>query len=972
MATVQLFNPKAGDTQGEGELCRSFSPQQPGKVWMVQSGKVDLFLQESRAGAPPGARSHVLRIEKNQALFGLNASRQPGVVLVASLHPGTVLSCMDLQELRGPEPVPQNSETVRLINEWVHKLYFASSSTMPPREFKGIKAGVRLSAEEEAIAVVPDEEIVWVRQLTGNSRFLGTTVEVSAGAYLPVSKTSRGWLQVADHCCVAGVDFRVVQLKDPEWKWLDDFHDLVLSSLLDNMGSREREKRERLKKQKDTDAALVHRTLAGLAAPLLGEQTGSGSEKSIGRDLLLLACREIGGRIGVNFRSVGEGGAGVAEKHAVEAIAKASNVRYRRVLLRPGWWKQDCGPLLAFHRENNRPVALLPKGQTSYEMHDPLTDARTRVSEECAAGLLSFAYSFYPPLPAKKLGGRDLLLFGFKATKHELFLICCLGLAGGLLSMVLPVVTGIIFDHVIPGAERLQLYQLTTLLLASAVATALFTLVRSLAVLRLEARIDATAQAAMWDRVLRLPVPFFRDYSSGDLAVRSLAITLIRQILTNSTLSSILSGIFSIFSFVLLFYYSWVLALLATGLIFIALIFSLGCAYAQLRYIRRIAPIRGKISSMLLQFINGITKLRVSGTENRVFAAWALTFAEQKRLYLHIRKITNRLVVFNSVFPVLALATLFWFASPLVGGAGGASLSTGAFLAFLAAFVQFLVCALQLTSSLVSILGIVPIYERALPILQTLPEVDEAKSDPGDLKGGIEARHLSFRYDAGSPMVLRDVTFTIAPGEFVAFTGPSGSGKSTLLRLLLGFEQPESGMISYDGQDIAGIDIQAVRRQIGVVLQSGRLISGTIYENIVGSLPLTHDHAWEAANLAGVSRDIKAMPMGMHTFVSDGGGGFSGGQRQRLMIARAVVNKPRILFFDEATSALDNHTQAIVSKSLESLNATRIVIAHRLSTIMNADRIFVFDKGAIVQSGKYHELLDQPGLFRELVQRQVV
>jgi ATP-binding cassette subfamily C protein len=265
----------------------------------------------------------------------------------------------------------------------------------------------------------------------------------------------------------------------------------------------------------------------------------------------------------------------------------------------------------------------------------------------------------------------------------------------------------------------------------------------------------------------------------------------------------------------------------------------------------------------------------------------------------------------------------------------------------------------------------VPLYERAAPILKTLPEVDSTRSNPGELSGAIEANHLVFRYRPDSPLVLRDLSFTVQPGQFVAFVGPSGCGKSTLLRLLLGFEQPESGAVYFDGQDLAGLDVQAVRRQMGVVLQTGKLISGDILTNIIGAAPLTVDDAWEAARLSGLDRDIQAMPMGLHTVINESGGGLSGGQRQRMMIARAIVAKPRLLLFDEATSALDNHTQSIVSQSLKGLKATRIVIAHRLSTIIDADRIFVVDKGRIEQSGTYEELMKQGGLFAELAKRQL-
>jgi ATP-binding cassette subfamily C protein len=216
------------------------------------------------------------------------------------------------------------------------------------------------------------------------------------------------------------------------------------------------------------------------------------------------------------------------------------------------------------------------------------------------------------------------------------------------------------------------------------------------------------------------------------------------------------------------------------------------------------------------------------------------------------------------------------------------------------------------------------------------------------------------------------VSFHVKAGEFVAFVGPSGSGKSTVLRLLLGFEEPESGAIYFDGQELAGLDLQAIRSQIGVVLQNGRLMSGDIFTNIVGSSLATIDDAWEAARMAGLDLDVKRMPMGMHTVVSEGGGTLSGGQRQRLMIARALLRRPTVLFFDEATSALDNRTQAIVGESLDRLHATRIVVAHRLSTIMHADQIYVMEGGRIVERGNYGELMENKGLFSELAKRQLV
>ena len=277
---------------------------------------------------------------------------------------------------------------------------------------------------------------------------------------------------------------------------------------------------------------------------------------------------------------------------------------------------------------------------------------------------------------------------------------------------------------------------------------------------------------------------------------------------------------------------------------------------------------------------------------------------------------------------------------------------------------------MELTGTAIGLVELIPTWERAKPILDTIPEVDADKPDPGELSGRIEVSHLTFRYRADGPVILDDVTLEAAPGQMIALAGPSGAGKSTLLRVLLGFDLPDSSSVYYDGHDLAGIDITAVRRQIGVVLQSSRLTAGDVFSNIVGTGSYTLEDAWEAARMAGMEDELKAMPMGMHTVVSEGGGTLSGGQRQRLLIARALVSRPRILFFDEATSALDNRTQQIVAESVDRLHATRVVIAHRLSTIRNADKIYVLDEGRVVQAGSFADLMSEPGIFAELAARQ--
>jgi ATP-binding cassette subfamily C protein len=391
-------------------------------------------------------------------------------------------------------------------------------------------------------------------------------------------------------------------------------------------------------------------------------------------------------------------------------------------------------------------------------------------------------------------------------------------------------------------------------------------------------------------------------------------------------------------------------------------------ARASIRNNRTITNLNGRLSGLVLQIIIGIGKLRVAGADGRALSAWGRDYKNMRRATFSATTSTNRLVVFNGTYPVLATLFIFAFAiSPQVG-----QVSTGGFLAFFAAFSMLLAATLSLNTAFLTITGVVPVYERLRPILEAEPEVDDSKSDPGELSGAVEISNLSFRYHEEGPLILRNISLRIDPGEFVAIVGPSGSGKSTLFRLLMGFEKPEKGTVYYDGQDLDRLNIQAVRRQIGVVLQQSHASPTKLYKNIIGDTALTIEDAWEAARLAGMDKDIEQMPMGMHTQISEGGSTLSAGQRQRLLIAAAIAKRPRILYLDEASSALDNQTQAVVSQSLEQLEASRLIIAHRLSTIRHADRIYVLNRGELVQNGGYEELISQPGFFADLVIRQLV
>lgn len=735
----------------------------------------------------------------------------------------------------------------------------------------------------------------------------------------------------------------------------------------DKLEAKVKERQRFIDKQKN-DEWFVKKSMSALAS-VSQSSNNDFKEEEVTDDPLLTACRLIGKFMKVKIEVPAFMKKGEVSKDPLNDILKASQMRMRQVVLSERWWRQDNGPLIAYMEEDNRPVALIPKSPSVYELHDPTRNVKVKVNEEIAQGLKALATTIYRPFEAKAYKLRDIFTFGMESSwKQDLILVALMGIAGGLLSMLTPVATGIVFDKIIPEGEKAQLLQIGFFLVSTAITGFLFQLTRSFALLRMEGKMDSSIQAAVWDRLLSLPVPFFKQYSSGELAMRAMGISEIRRMLSGVTMTTILSSIFSIFNYALLFHYNVRLALFATGLAVVSILITATLGYRQMRYERGMIEISKKISGLVLQIIGGVSKFRVSGAENRAFFQWSKVFSKQRKIAFKKELLENWLKTFNSAFPVITSMIMFY----LLVSSTKSEMSAGNFIAFNSAFSRFLSSMLSLSETLLAINVIIPIYESAKPILEALPEYHESKSDPGELTGDIEVSHVSFKYRQEDPLVLKDVSLKIREGEYVALVGPSGSGKSTLFRVLLGFEKPEVGQVYYNGQDMSKVDIRSVRKQLGVVLQNGQLMSGDLFSNIVGSNPmLTLDHAVEAAKMAGLYEDIQEMPMGMHTVVSEGASTLSGGQRQRILIARALVNKPRIVYFDEATSALDNKTQSIVSHSLSSLSATRIVIAHRLSTIVNCDRIIVLNKGRVVEDGSYEELMDSNGIFSELAKRQL-
>lgn len=939
-------------------------------AWWIESGRLDIFAVARDDRGEPGRRRFMCRVQAPHVVFGVSRPGGDGMELVAVGAPGTRVMALDQTRMQQAlEDRSTRSDVLVALHTWLGALAQSVAAPVRPRQL--VEWGDRETVEVGAGTILsPGRDLRWVKHVSGSSMLAGLPIAtLEGGELLPLCPPL--WIQVTSPSTIIEIDPMALPSGGELWRATRRFHAIVLDHAAEHMQVAEDLASSRLVARRVARHATMRQAVADLTECIpTTRRADSPPPPAFAADAALAstwqACHVVARYLGLAIEPPPD----VAEDSpdAVERFALASHVRARRVALRSDWWRHDCGPLIARWEEGDA-VALLPSGRGRYLLVEGSHQPRP-VDPVLAARLAPFAYTLYRPFGERSINLRELSRFAFHGTRGDFLRLGLAGGAVGLLAIAVPLATGIIFGSVIPSADRTQLWQLTALLLVCAATSGVFGLWRSLALVRLEARMGASVPAAVWDRLLALPVPFFRAFSSGDLATRAMGIDEVRRTLFGAVLNAALNAIFSMFSVVLLFHYSRALGMTAVGLIGVGLAVTVIASYYELREQRAVAGIRGKIAGHLLELLTGIAKVKTCGAEAHAFRCWTTLFGQQRGRQFRARVVERFAVVFRAMFPLFATAVLFLVAAPLTARTG-ALLTTGDFLAFVAAFNICATASLTGATALMKGLAIVPLYERAKPILTAVPEVTEGRHSPGELSGLIELRHVAFRYTEDGPSILQDVSLSARPGQFLALVGPSGSGKSTILRLLLGFERATSGAILFDEHDLTALNIQAVRRQMGVVLQSGRLMSGDIFSNIVGSSNATLDDAWNAAVMAGLEDDIRDMPMGMHTVVSEGGGTLSGGQRQRLLIARAVLQRPRILLFDEATSALDNRTQEIVSRSLERLHATRIVVAHRLSTVRNADQIIVVRSGRVQEQGQFDELMRQDGEFAALARRQI-
>jgi NHLM bacteriocin system ABC transporter ATP-binding protein len=933
--------------------------------WTIKSGKVELFLAAIENGKQTSQRHFLLEARGGDVILPILEPLQGMRVLLITPE-ASVLVPSRLEGFGAASAGPQGTtQFVEQIDRWINGLSMAVAAVgdIRPDDAQATTPGNSLDAQP-GTAVTARQGVAWVESSDAELVYCeGTTLPKAQGiAAIPVAPGT--WVSAASAGKLTAVATGDV-LKTPRFSQvLREFHKLSFGAIGRAVVEKQSSLEPRIAARVQAGERLTERVVNSFHT--VAKKSRRAWERGAHEDERLLAvfmivAEAVGLDVPQREREK------IAKAKTLDEAVRAARLRQRQIALRGDWRREDLGPLIGFLDEERRVVALLPTGTNRWRMMDPVDGSSRMVDPALAARIAPTAHMLYPTLPDRPLTFKDFVSFGSGRNWSDLSLAVGAAIAGAALSLATPLAMRLAFDRFIPGHNQLQLAQLALGLTFAAVISTLFRIAYDRAALRVDGRAGGGLAAAVMDRVLRLPESALR-FGPADLALRVGSADQVRRTLYNVLLTLIPAFFLAVVNGGLLFYYAHWAA--AVAMLCFLLLCGLSVLFARLQREaqRRGEELASDVFNIVFQLVQAIGVLRTTGSEVRAFAHWGVDFAELRARSYKARKLSTFFEMLLSGIDLLCWAGMFLLISMLPSDA----FSTGAFIAFVTAYGAFSGNSMQIVRSAGTLASLDTSWERATPLLRAAPERTAQRRDPGRLSGKIDVTNVAFRYNADAPPALSGVSLQASPGEFIAIVGASGSGKSTMMRLLLGLDQPMQGTIQYDGQDMRHLDPELVRRQIGVVLQNGKLFPGSLYENIMGSVDGTIDDAWEAAKQAGIDEDIRAMPMGMHTMVTEATAAFSGGQIQRIVIARALVGKPRILLFDEATSALDNVTQSIVSESVSRLAVTRVVIAHRLTTVRQADRIFVFDKGRVAQNGRYDDLVKAHGPFADFAKRQLV
>jgi len=718
---------------------------------------------------------------------------------------------------------------------------------------------------------------------------------------------------------------------------------------------------EQIEFRKQQDDEALAEAFQNIASSVMGHRVGNFSLRS-GEDAKG-AISELLKYFRVKEKELPAGDYDLEEQ--LNYLLSTSGIMHREVKLDRGWHKDGMGAMIGELEEDGTVIAILLNSAGKYYYTDPHTGKKVRVTALNEKKIGGRAFVFYQPFPQRAITLKDLISYMItRLTVWDIVSFLITALLITLVGLLIPKLNLVLFGQVVEYGSHQLLYAVISFMVAATVVTVLIQGMNNLILNRLKTKMDVNVQAATMMRILSMPADFFKNYSSGELNTYLTYLNYLCTMLVESVFSIGVTGVFSLVYLFQIATFSRALVFPSLCITLTTLAFSVIAALRRMSVSRKEMELSAKESGLVFSLLNGIQKIRLSGSEKRAFTRWGKIFAERS----YVTNYPPTIVQYNAVLvnAIGLLGTIVLYYTSVKN-----SVTAAEYYAFTSSYSYVSTAFSALAGMALSVATVRPILQIVKPLMDATPEVLEGKEIVTSLSGSVELSHVSFRYEEDGPLILDDLSLNIKPRQYVAICGRTGCGKSTLIRLMLGFETPLKGAIYYDRKDMNSLDVRSLRKKIGIVLQDGKLFSGSLFENISISAPnLTLDEAWDAADVAGLTEVIENMPMGMNTLLQEGGGGISGGQRQRVMIARAVAPKPKILILDEATSALDNITQKHVAEALDAMNCTRIVIAHRLSTIRHCDRILVLDKGKIAEDGNYEQLIAKNGIFAELVARQ--
>lgn len=668
------------------------------------------------------------------------------------------------------------------------------------------------------------------------------------------------------------------------------------------------------------------------------------------KEPFIAACKVLEKYTAIKFQDPDPSEKQLSPEKQVERIARASSCRYRKIKLEKNWWKQDGQPFIGFLKSNGKPVAVINRKGSGFYIIEPNVSS-TLVDKTTEDLLLSSGFVFYTIIAEGRLKILELVKKSLLPNRRDIISVFMIQLGGTLLGLFLPYATQNLYDIIIPNADYSLLWQLLFGYAVVILCTLAFQFSTAKLFQKLQIYFQNTTQGIVWDRFLRFPLYILRKFPSGELFTRMRFLEEFPNTFNGQSLQIVFSSLFSIIYLFAMFYYSWRLALISIPIVLLGLFIGAICALREIPLKKRIWEYEEKLNSFTIQVINGIGQLRNNTAEKWAFMQWSPLFLSSQTLRYYAQNIRN--------YSRVSLTVLASFSSALIFGSivyflmnppddKPAAFTLGSFMAFLTAYNIFSQGSSTVIGILVSWVDILTMLKRTGTLFECPLQKENKPSFDMALKGKIEAYNLHFRYEPGKPYILKGANFELNPGEVAIISGPSGTGKSTLLRLLIGFETLEQGSILYDNQLLADMDQGSLRKQVGSVLQSSALFAGTVLDNILCGRECTEDQLQTALFLSGFDEVLECLPMKLQTVIIGKTSTLSGGETQRLLLARALLFNPRVLLLDEATSALDYETLKKVFTRLSSLKVTALIITHRLDQKIDYQKHYSLKDGVLI------------------------